>query len=435
MPAHWQVERLKWVATAVPSNIDKLTVEGEQAVLLCNYLDVYRNDRITGTLDFMRASASPEQIEKLSLRVDDCIITKDSEDPSDIGVPAYVEEIIPNLVCGYHLSIVRPKVDELSGRFLFYALKAEYVRAAFQVGSNGLTRYGLGRYAMDNLELATPSPSEQVAIACFLDRETAKIDGLIAEQERLIALLKEKRKAVIFHAVTKGLDPNAPMKDSGVEWLGEVPAHWEVSPLKRWWSVTDCKHVTAEFVAEGFPVASIRESQSRYLDLSAAKQTTPEFFDLLREGGRAPEPGDLIFTRNATVGESAQVAEWHPPFAMGQDVCLLRKRRAACSSDFVWYILHSLPIERQLAHLMIGSTFKRINVEEVRSLVVTTPPDEEARAISATLDRRLGAFDQTIAEATSAILLLQERRSALISAAVTGKIDVRNLAPAAADAA
>ena len=149
----------------------------------------------------------------------------------------------------------------------------------------------------------------------------------MAEQQRLIELLKEKRQSVISHAVTKGLNPYAPMKHSGIEWLGDVPEHWGVVPLKRAWSVTDCKHVTADFVDEGIPLASIREVQSRYVDLENAKQTTARYYELLIEGDRRPSPGDLIFSRNATVGEVAQVTRENPPFAMGQDVCLLYSTR------------------------------------------------------------------------------------------------------------
>jgi type I restriction enzyme S subunit len=108
--------------------------------------------------------------------------------------------------------------------------------------------------------------------------------------------------------------------------LGVFPRDWEIDSLSRFWSVTDCKHVTAKFTANGYPVASIMEVQSRFLDLTKANQTTQQFYNLLTEGGRKPRAGDLILSRNATVGEVAQVAEWHPPFAMGQDVCLLRKK-------------------------------------------------------------------------------------------------------------
>ncbi|HCB2356023.1 TPA: restriction endonuclease subunit S, partial [Escherichia coli] len=225
--------------------------------------------------------------------------------------------------------------------------------------------------------------------------------------------------------------PTAPMKDSGVEWLGEVPAHWVVAGLKRFWSVTDCKHITAEFVDEGIPLASIREVQSRYVDLDNAKQTTEVFYRQLIEGGRELVAGDLIFSRNATVGEVAQVANWHPPFAMGQDVCVLKKQYQWLSSDYLQAVLRSPVVTVQLDNLMIGSTFKRVNVEDIRGLVVPMPPEKEQKLIADYLNSETGQFDSLLAECRGTIGLLQERRSALISAAVTGKIDVRGWQPPA----
>jgi type I restriction enzyme, S subunit len=150
----------------------------------------------------------------------------------------------------------------------------------------------------------------------------------------------------------------------------------------------------------------------------------------LIEGGRKPQPGDLIFTRNATVGEVAQVADWHPLFALGQDVCLLRKTRPELSSDFLQQVMWSDVIARQLASLMIGSTFKRVNVEEIRNLVIPGPNPDEQISIASFLDAAIGRIGSLIAEVEAAIDLLRERRGALISAAVTGKIDVRGLVDA-----
>src|SRR3989441_6338814 len=142
-------------------------------------------------------------------------------------------------------------------------------------------------------------------------------------------------------------------------------------------SVTDCKHVTAEFVSNGIPVASIKEVQSRFVDLTHANQTTDRYYSLLIEGGRKPLPGDLILSRNATVGEIAQVAKWHPPFAMGQDVCLLRKKSPEFSTEFLQAIFQSSVIGSQLSNLMVGSTFKRANVEQIRHFAVPMPPPRE----------------------------------------------------------
>lgn len=280
----------------------------------------------------------------------------------------------------------------------------------------------------DFLDIKVPLPpiSEAQSIVAFLLRETKKIDALVAEHEKLLALLAEKRQATISHAVTRGLDPGAPMKDSGVAWLGEVPGHWVVAPLKRHWAVIDCKHVTAEFVDEGVPLASIREVQGKYVSLENAKQTTDYFYEQLIEGDRKPVPQDLIFSRNATVGEVAQVTEHHPNFAMGQDVCLLRKMGDRYSSDYLQAVIRSGVVVEQLKNIMVGSTFKRVNVEEIRSLIVPMPPESEQLEIAKFIDSEATKLDKLKSEAERTIDLLKERRSALIAAAVTGKIDVRS---------
>lgn len=162
--------------------------------------------------------------------------------------------------------------------------------------------------------------------------------------------------------------------------VGVVPEDWDVGPLSDFWNVTDCKHVTADFVATGFPVASIREVQSRFVDLTNAKQTTAKYYDLLTQDGRKPKTGDLILSRNATVGEIAQVAEWHPLFAMGQDVCLLRKKCPEASSDFLQAVFGSSIIANQLTDLMVGSTFKRVNVGQIKKFYLPMPcPSEQSR--------------------------------------------------------
>ncbi len=319
------------------------------------------------------------------------------------------------------IAIEKPNIS----RYVFWTLRSPFSVAQWESSVGGATFRALNLGPLAETIICLPTNDEQTQIAVFLDRETAKIDELVAEQRRLMELLKEKRQAVISHAVTRGLNSHAPLKPSGIEWLGDVPEHWEVGPLKRYWNVTDCKHVTAEFVDDGIPLASIREVQSRWVSLDNAKCTTEYFYELLIEGNRCPRPGDLIFSRNATVGEVAQVNKDHPRFAMGQDVVLLRKLSEDYSSDYLQHVIRSPIIILQLANMMIGSTFKRINVEEIRSFVMPLPPAIEQVEISAFLEKEVNGFDTLTTAAQCAIDLLQERRTALISAAVTGQIDVR----------
>lgn len=180
----------------------------------------------------MKATATEAQIERFSLKIGDVVITKDSETSEDIGVPAYVAETKPNLVCGYHLTIIRPNSKLIVGTYLFYAVKSRLSAYQFYLAANGVTRFGQTSQGTKNLRIVFPTLSEQKQIAAFLDWKTGQIDALIAKKKQLIAKLKEQRIAVITQAVTKGLNPEAPLRDSGIPWLGEVPEHWDVRRLR-----------------------------------------------------------------------------------------------------------------------------------------------------------------------------------------------------------
>ena len=199
--------------------------------------------------------------------------------------------------------------------------------------------------------------------------------------------------------------------------VGVIPEEWEIGPLGLFWNLTDCKHVTAKFVENGIPLASIKEVQSQFVDLTTAKQTTEQYYSLLIEGGRKPQAGDLILSRNATVGEVAQVAEWHPRFALGQDVCLLRKKSQDHSSDYLQSVFQSPIITRQLDNLMVGSTFKRVNVEQVRNFIIPFPPLPEQRAIATTLSD----VDALIASLDRLITKKRDMKQAAMQELLTGK--------------
>jgi type I restriction enzyme S subunit len=321
-----------------------------------------------------------------------------------------------------------PKLFDVAyPKYVHYLMRNPMYVAQYLRLSKGIrvSQWDLDPEEFQRVELLLPAKDEQLKIFHFLDHETAKIDTLIEKQQQLIKLLKEKRQAVISHAVTKGLNPNAPMRDSGVEWLGEVPAHWVSSALKHYARVVDCKHITAEFFDEGIPLASISEVKERYVNLATAKLTTEKYYLDLIGGGRKPQPGDIIYSRNATVGEAALVAENMPEFAMGQDVCLIRMGEDVLP-EYIHYVLKSGVVSNQLDLAMVGSTFKRINVDDIRNFAIALPSYNEQVEIAAELSRILDKYDILVTKAEATIELVSERRTALISAAVTGKIDVRN---------
>ena len=208
-PASWRKLSLKRVAEIMPSNVDKHSVEGELPVRLCNYVDVYNNDRIDDSIDFMVATASEAQITRFTLKAQDVLVTKDSEEPSDIGIPAYVPQDMPGVVCGYHLAVLRPDLMQVHGAFLHWALQSTEVQAYYETAALGISRYALGINDLGMTPLHLPDRAEQTRIANFLDEQTTRIDDLRNHCREHIALLREYRFSLISAAVTGQLDIDA----------------------------------------------------------------------------------------------------------------------------------------------------------------------------------------------------------------------------------
>ena len=179
VPEGWEIQKLKHIASVKFSNVDKKTVEDEHPVFLCNYVDVYYNDYITPDLNLMKATASFAEIQNFTLKEGDILITKDSESWDDIAIPAYVSSDLNDVLCGYHLAQVRPNTTRSDGEYLFRSFNARVINEQFRVAATGITRYGLGKYWIDNSLFLVPPKDEQRAIAIFLDRETGRIKSLL----------------------------------------------------------------------------------------------------------------------------------------------------------------------------------------------------------------------------------------------------------------
>lgn len=206
IPEHWEVEKIKNISQVKPSNVDKKSKDNEPPVLLCNYTDVYNNEFITMDLDFMKATATYDQISKLSLNVGDIIITKDSESADDIAVPAIVTEELENVVCGYHLAVIKPNNNIVYPKFLFRSFESDRINKQFELGANGVTRFGLGAYPINNAYVCQPPLNEQKEIANYLDIETAKIFKATDKILKHIELLEEYKTSLIHHVVTGKID-------------------------------------------------------------------------------------------------------------------------------------------------------------------------------------------------------------------------------------
>ena len=264
-----------------------------------------------------------------------------------------------------------------------------------------------------NQSLAVPPLPEQTAIAAFLDRETAKIDALVAKKERLIELLREKRAALISHAVTKGLDPDAPLKDSGVEWLGEAPAHWEVKRLKH------CTLLCVDKI-------DFKPVDQTYIGLENIESWTGRLFlqdqpENVDSSVGQFEAGDVLFGKlRPYLAKAAR-----PDFSGVSTGELVVLRPIGYSQDYLFYFLLNKSYIRWVDTLAYGTKMPRVSPSQVWNSMVPCPPLPEQTAIAAFLDRETAKIDALVAKIKEAIARLKEYRVALVSAAVTGKIDVR----------
>lgn len=423
VPEHWEVKSLKYVADVMPSNVDKKSTEGEKSVRLCNYVDVYKNNNITNDLSFMDATASDAQIEKLSIRYGDVIATKDSEDPNDIAVPTFVSQDFENVVCGYHLTLMRAFEAKLFGHFLFWIFSSKKYNQYFSTQAKGVTRYAVGISSFKNLLIPLPTLEEQTQIAKYLDQKTAQIDKLIADKQKLIELLNEERTAIINQAVTKGLSPNVPMKDSGVEWLGEIPEHWEVWKLAHAFkkigggttpeSGNPIYHEngtinwlnTGDLNDDVLNETSKKVTEKAMLDYSALKLFPPHSV--------------VIAMYGATIGKTSLVN------------CEITTNQACCvfyGSDIIenkflfnWFLSN----KANIINLSKGGGQPNVSMDILKSLKVPCPSQEEQNVIVKFIEMENLKIGDLLSKVKEEIELLKEYKTALISEVVTGKVDVR----------
>jgi type I restriction enzyme S subunit len=314
----------------------------------------------------------------------------------------------------------------IQSKFLFYSFIG--VRQHIVSLATGGGQPNISQDILRSLKLSAPKKTEQQQIANFLDHETAKIDTLIEKQRRLIELLKEKRQAVISHAVTKGLNPNAPMKDSGVEWLGEVPEHWVIAQLK--FNTMEMQtgpfgsQLHAEdYIDDGIPLINPAHMIDGKITPDSKVSVDTETWQRLKR--HQLFEGDLIFARRGELGRCAIVTKEQEGWLCGTG-SLKAKLNNRLISDYAYLLITSEGVVSELSLESKGSTMDNLNTETIGRVRLPVPPVNEQLEVLSYANEVACKFRNLIEKATSAINLMQERRTALISAAVTGKIDVRN---------
>lgn len=343
-----------------------------------------------------------------------------------IGKAGWYKYDTPALV-NQRVGVFKTNIEKLNYRFLWYVLKSSGYQEYIKLTAFGGAQPNISDMGMVGYKTVLPRLQEQQTIANFLDHETAKIDTLIEKQQQLIQLLKEKRQAVISHAVTKGLNPNAPMKDSGVEWLGQVPEHWEVSQLKykvkHGTSITYGIVQAGPHIEDGVPYIKTSDMAGDKLPIDGYSKTSLAI-DNSYSRSKVFE-GDIVIAIRASVGKCLLVPSEISGANLTQGTAKISPS-SEIGSEYMLSYLSSAPVQLHLNTIAKGATFKEITLDMLRRVPVLVPPSEEQVKIMTEVNFLMDRFSSLIGNAEKQMALLSERRTALISAAVTGKIDVRN---------
>jgi type I restriction enzyme, S subunit len=425
VPEDWEIAPMKLLATLKGRlgwqnlRADEYTEEGPYLVTSEHLVQ----DRVAWDHCYHVTNERYAMAPEIQLRAGDLLMMKDGAAMGKLG---YVDELPGEACLNSHLLLFRPRDKRVTNRFLYYVLGSPAFAVYMGRERTGSTFFGISQQSIGNFSLAVPPACVVNDIVRFLDRETAKIDALIAEQQRLIELLKEKRQAVISHAVTRGLDPDASMRPSGVEWLGHVPAHWEVKSFQRCVAIAEGQVDPEAAPYADLPLIApnhIESGTGRLVEVTSAAEQGAE------SGKYLCERGDVIYSKIRPALRKACIA---PAQSLcSADMYPLRGMHGLLNAFLFWYLL-SEPFSALAVLESERVAMPKINRESLKPVQLPVPPPAEQEQIVAYLCVETMKLDELSAEAEKAILLLQERRTALISAAVTGKIDVRGIAQAEA---
>lgn len=415
IPTHWELVRAKTVF----KEIDERSSNGDEELLTVSHL--------TGVTPRSEKNVTMTMAESLEgykkCAPGDLVINTMWAWMGALGIANGHGIVSPSY------NVYRPNTARVLPVFFDQLCRIPAFATVMKALSSGIWESRLRLYpeAFFSIPLALPPLEEQAAIAAFLDDEIGKIDALIVEQEALIRLLKEKRHAIIGQTVSKGLNPSAPMKDSGCESLGQVPEHWAVKQLKHLvdpsTSITYGIVQAGPEVEGGIPYIKTSDMSGESLPVDGYSLTSPEI-DRAYERSKLAK-GDLVIAIRATVGKCLPVPDELEGANLTQGTARISPNAQVANKQFLLAAINSHPVQGYFDRVAKGATFKEITLDALRRTPIAIPPLDEQMAIAALIEAQTVKFDTLTADALRAIDLLKEHRTALISAAVTGKIDVR----------
>lgn len=421
VPEHWQIKQLKYLASHIGSGKTPsggAEVYQDAGVLFLRSQNVYEDGLRLDDVAFISEEVDQE-MKGSRVMPGDVLLNITG---ASIGRSCLVPEVFERANVNQHVCIIRGE-PPVASKWISLCLPSKTVQAQIDFSQNGAGREGLNFEQIGNMLIALPHAEEVDEIASRLDRETARIDALIEKKTRFIELLCEKRQALITHAVTKGLDPNVKMKDSGVEWLGEVPEHWEMVPLKY---VTPRLTVgivvnPSDYVAdEGLPFLYGGDIGEGVIFAETARRISPEHSQ--RNAKTRLNAGDLVTVRVGAPGVTAVVP---PDCEGGNCASVMLIRRGAFESGWLCYVMNSRVVRYQVEVVQYGAAQEQFNISHAVDFLIPVPPLEEQAQIASGLNQEGRRVDALLSKTERSIELLKGRRSALITAAVTGQIDLR----------
>ena len=421
IPNHWNVGNLKFSFVGIKNGATETQIEESN-----NTVPISRIESIsTGEINYEKVGFVNKYSIAESYKINEGDIRLSHINSLSMVGNIALKRDTSILYHGMNLLRLMPNKDKFDPKYLFWILKSKYFRNSVEsIAKPAINQASVSIDSLKNISLLIPTKIEQQDIANFLDHETAKIDSLIAKQEKLIELLKEKRQAVISHAVTKGLNPDVTMKDSGVEWLGQVPEHWAVAKLAYRYEVLLGKMLDESKITGNYLGKYLRNTDVQWGRVNS--ENLPEMDFRPHEIERySVQQGDLLVCEG---GEIGRCAIWE-----SEDTCFYQKAlhrlRAYSSQDshkFMFYVLFDSVHRERFISGAGKATIAHLPAETFKQYRFAFPPKNEQVQIVEYLDTMSKAFDEIETKALAQIKLLQERRTALISSAVTGKIDVRN---------
>lgn len=429
IPEHWDIKKLKYLVSSVPNSFvdgpfgSNLKNEEYQdsGIPLIQLNNIGIGKHLIQNLKFVSKEKS-EELFKHKAYPNDIVIAKMAE---PVARAAKVKSDFDEYVIVADCMKLSPNDALVNTDYLIYSMNTDYVRAQAEMLSSGTTRIRIGLTDSKKIRILLPPLYEQQSVNNFLNHKTSQIDTLIEKKQKQIELLKEERTAIINQAVTKGLNPDVPMKDSGIEWLGEMPEHWEVVGLTKYLeSIVDYRGKTPPKTDKGIFLVTARNIKGGVVDYTLSQEyvNTVDYQKIMSRG--YPEIGDVLFTTEAPLGEVANVDNEN--IALAQRIIKFRGHKNYLDNYFLKYWLLSYSFQSDLQRYATGSTALGIKASKLNKLKLVLPPVVEQKLIVSFLGSSHSYIEALNSKIQNQIILLQEYRTALISNAVTGKIDVRD---------